>query len=89
MVAVLIFVAGRSAIASSLIEAASEGDMEKVQALLVKGADVNGKNYNDRTALMCAIPTGNFFKYWEMRINDQLDRPFINFVKEKFGNENL
>ena len=36
-----ILAAGRPAIASSLIEAASKGDAEKVQVLLAEGADAS------------------------------------------------
>lgn len=39
---------------SSLMEAASKGDADTVQALLAKGADVNAKDNNGATALMLA-----------------------------------
>ena len=56
---VFILAAERPAIASSLVEAASKGDTDKVQALLAKGADVNAKAYNGYTALMSAAWGGH------------------------------
>jgi len=57
MVAVIFMFAAESpAIANPLIEAAKSGDMEKVQALLAEGAEVNAKG-SERgvTALMLAV----------------------------------
>ena len=49
---VFILAVGRPATASSLIEAASMGDTEKVQALLAKGADVHAKDNTGATVLL-------------------------------------
>ena len=38
-----------------LIEAAKQGDPSAVKALLAKGADVNAKDEDGRTALMTAV----------------------------------
>jgi len=43
---------------TDLIEAASKGDLDGVQALLVKGTDVNGKRANGETALLVAAGKG-------------------------------
>ncbi len=56
---VFILAAGRPATTSSLIEAASKGDTEKVHALLAKGADVNAKDNKGGTALMAAKREGH------------------------------
>ncbi len=55
---VFILAAGRPAKASSLIEAVSMGDTEKVQTLLAQGADVNAKDNDGATALMWAKKKG-------------------------------
>ena len=59
VVGVFILAVGPPATASSLIEAASIGDTEKVQALLAKGADVNAKENKGGTALMAAKRKGH------------------------------
>ena len=56
---VFILGVGRLATASSLTEAAMQGDTEKVQALLAKGADVNAKANNGATALIAAAWGGH------------------------------
>jgi len=56
---VFILAVGRPATASSLIEAASMGDTEKVHALLAKGADVNARDNDGSTALMAAVTYGH------------------------------
>ena len=56
---VFVLAVGRPATASSLIEAASMGDMEKVQTLLAQGADVNAKNNKGNTTLMWAKREGH------------------------------
>jgi len=45
--------------ASSLMEAASKGDTEKVQALLAHGADVNAQTIYGETALIKAEKRGH------------------------------
>jgi len=42
-----------------LVGAAARGDLAAVQALLVKGADVNAKTNNDATALIVASQAGH------------------------------
>ena len=61
LVAVIFMLAAESpAIASLLIEAASQGDTEKVHALLALGADVNDKDKKlGGTALMYAANIGH------------------------------
>jgi len=56
---VFILAVGRPATASSLIEAASMGDTEKVQLLLAQGADVNARDNDGSTALMAAVAYGH------------------------------
>ena len=55
---VFVLATGGSATASSLMEATTKGDSEKVKALLEKGADVNAKENNGLTALMRAAFAG-------------------------------
>jgi uncharacterized protein len=43
----------------ALIEAAKQGDLERVRELLDKGADVNARNINDMTVLISAARGGN------------------------------
>ena len=41
--------------ATSLMQAALDGDTQLVEQLLVQGADINQRDDNDRTALMFAV----------------------------------
>lgn len=43
----------------ALVQAAHNGDLRRIKALLDSGADVNAKDYGDGTALMEAVKSGD------------------------------
>lgn len=45
--------------AGAIHEAARSGDLETIQRLIIKGADINGKSEQDETALIIATLSGN------------------------------
>ena len=84
---VAIFAVGRPATASSLIEAASMGDTEKVQILLAQGADVDARDNDGKTALMAAKRGGTAVSAAKTAAKREGYKEIVRMLKEAGAKE--
>jgi hypothetical protein len=81
--------------AAALIQAAGEGDLQKVRELLAKGADVNAKRDDGETALLAATRRGDarvvqelLAKGADAKVRDNLGDTALNIASDK-RNQNI
>lgn len=77
-------------VASALIQASAEGDLEKVRDLLAKGTDINAKRADGETALLVATRRGNasvvqelIAKGADVNVRDRLGDTALNIASDK------